>query len=188
MGSEPLAAGLSERLVMINTISELSWRMRGVIALFCIMSALFTFLSLTFVDYHEHRGIVNERLDERRKAMFSAQENVAKVALKILPSLKNGDTPPTEKETKEFLSALDQLSAELAAIETHSDEMQQASDAYRDSIAKLSKALIRISYDDPRSFSDALYYVDQWDKAAKSYTDAINTRVDSYIRTLWPSF
>lgn len=160
---------------------------RLLLALTAILSALVTFIGLAYVDYFDHRKWANDRVAANYKNVEKIQGDILQISLETLPSKATNDRLPSEEQSKELRQALARLHVALSSVDVIGLEMETATNDYRSSITNFTKALTRLSKDSPRSYSELLESADDWDKAAKKYERAVETRINSYLSTLWPS-
>lgn len=172
---------------VIKQAYDASGPLRAVYHGIAIVSMAFTFFSLVFSGFFDHRIWVNERLAASYALVEKEQISVLELILATVPSRATNDRTPQPEELAALREALVQLSGRVARVDAVSSEIVEASNSYRGQIAELSGALIRYSATNPQSHGELLLAVDRWDRAAADYAVAVESRINRFTRTIMPS-
>lgn len=166
---------------------EISKPIRSLYSVIAIISVLVTAGSLTYYDYFDHRKWTNERIAEKYEKVESAQRDVLELAVKTIPSRSNKDRFPPSDDAKKLKDALVALSVAVSEVDVVGSDFENAANIYRQSISNFVKALVRLNKDNPKTYYNLQLSADGWDKAAKTYSTAVEKRINSYFLTLFPS-
>lgn len=153
----------------------------NVISIVCI---IFTFGSVLYYGFFDHRTWMTERIAASYSAVEAQQTVVLQLLISTIPSRANGDAAPSRDKIAALQTALIQLSGKVTQVDIVSADMAEASDLYRDRIATLAGALVRFNPNEDSSQAELQLAVDRWDVAARTYADAVENHIGSFTRTV----
>lgn len=147
----------------------------------------FTFVSLIYYGYFDHRQWVNERLAAAYAAVEASQAEVLQTAVEVLPSTSNSDTPPNAVQITLLRSKLLELSAAISQLDDISPDIAEASVRYRGSVSTLVGALSRYDPEIPETQALLTLALDRWDVSALQFAQTVEPRISKFRKTLVPA-
>lgn len=168
----------------IGNLYRASAPVRFIYNLISIVSIIFTVGSLIYYGFFDHREWTTKRVAAQYEAVEDQQLKVADLILSTVPSNANDDRVPSKEEVQALRRALLNLSGTITQVDNVSENMIEASDVYRASISALAGALVHYDPSEPVTQAQLHQAVDLWDRAARTYANAVEGHIGSFTRTL----